>query len=332
MKKHHSISSCRNSDAAPHSCIGEFLSYLESSANVSPRTLTAYRTDLIQYFSFLREHWRLGDSDPLDPGMATPTDVRLFMGSQLDRGIKPRSIARKLASVKSCYRYLLESGAIGQSALSLVMTPRLSRNVPEFLSEDEAARLFEHFPQPRFDENKGSDVSGFEASRDLAVLELLYGCGLRLSEVIGLETADMDLQNGFLKITGKGRKQRIVPLGKPASDALRNYFEVRRNFFRISLERSGESSRAFVTTRGRQLYPMLVQRMTKRYLSSVTESERKNPHILRHSFATHLLNAGADLKSVSEMLGHSSLTTTELYTHVTFNRLREVYRKSHPRA
>ena len=332
MKKHPSISSCQPPVPEPHPCIGEFLSYLETSANVSPKTLTAYRTDLIQYFSFLREHWGLGEGDPMDPGRVAPMEVRLFMGSLLDRGIKPRSIARKLASVKSCYRYLLESGAIGQSALSLVMTPRLSRNVPEFLSEDEASRLFKHFSALRPDEGNGSEVSRFEATRDLAVLELLYGCGLRLSEVIGIETADMDLQNGFLKITGKGRKQRIVPLGKPATEALRNYFEVRLNFFRISLERAGESSRAFVTTRGRQLYPMLVQRMTKRYLSSVTESERKNPHILRHSFATHLLNAGADLKSVSEMLGHSSLTTTELYTHVTFNRLREVYMKSHPRA
>jgi integrase/recombinase XerC len=331
MKKNASMSGS-DRDAGGHPCIVAFLSYLESEGNVSPRTLIAYKTDLIQYFSFLREHWELAETDPVDPGRATVTDVRLFMGSLLDRSIQPRSIARKLASVKSCYRYLLESGSIDQSPLSLVMTPRLGRKVPEFLSEEEAGRLFERFPAPAAAGVNDSETARFEVARDIAVLEVLYGCGLRLSEVIGLETVDVDLQNGFLKITGKGRKQRIVPLGKPAADGLRNYFEVRRNFFRILEDRSGESSRAFVTTRGRQLYPMLVQRMTKRYLSSVTESERKNPHILRHSFATHLLNAGADLKSVSEMLGHSSLTTTELYTHVTFNRLREVYRKSHPRA
>jgi integrase/recombinase XerC len=319
-------------DAASYPCIASFMSFLESEGNVSPRTLTAYRTDLIQYFSFLREHWRLPEEAPVDPGRASVTDVRLFMGSLLDRGIQPRSIARKLASVKSCYRYLLESGAIDQSSLSLVMTPRLSRKVPEFLSEKEASLLFDSFPDAAAGSGKDSGISRFEAARNLAVLEVLYGCGLRLSEVIGLETVDIDLQHGFLKIMGKGRKQRIVPLGKSAAEALRNYFEVRRNFFRILEERDGESSKAFVTARGKELYPMLVQRMTKRYLSPVTESERKNPHILRHSFATHLLNAGADLKSVSEMLGHSSLTTTELYTHVTFSRLREVYRKSHPRA
>jgi integrase/recombinase XerC len=318
--------------ADEHPCIAPFMSFLESSGNVSPRTLTAYRTDLIQYFTFLRGHWGLPDDAIADPGRVTVMDVRLFMGSLLDRGIQPRSIARKLASVKSCYRFLLETGVIEASPLSLVMTPRIARKVPEFLGEEETGKLFDHFGECAAASGDDSEAGRYEASRDLAVLETLYGCGLRLSEVIGLETVDIDLQHGFLKITGKGRKQRIVPLGKSASDALRNYFEVRRNFFRISEEGTGASPRAFVTTRGRQLYPMLVQRMTKRYLSTITESERKNPHILRHSFATHLLNAGADLTSVSEMLGHSSLTTTELYTHVTFNRLREVYRKSHPRA
>ncbi|NTU93947.1 MAG: tyrosine-type recombinase/integrase [Chlorobiaceae bacterium] len=316
----------------PEPCVAAFLSFLESARSLSPRTLTAYRTDLIQFFSFLRGLWNLSESEPLDPGRTEVADVRLFMGRLLEQGIQPRSIARKLAALKSCYRYLLDTGVIERSPLSLVMTPRIARKVPEFLSEEEAGRLFRSFGLAAGSGAAGSAALRFEVARDLAVLELLYGCGLRLSEVIGLQAADIDLLNGFLKITGKGRKQRIVPLGRPAAEALRNYFEVRRNFFRIVEELAGETSRVFVTTRGRQLYPMLVQRMTKRYLASVTESERKNPHILRHSFATHLLNAGADLKSVSEMLGHSSLTTTELYTHVTFTRLREVYRKAHPRA
>jgi len=310
----------------------DFLAFLESERSLSPRTLTAYRTDLVQFLSFLRVHWKLPENTPVDPARTGVADVRLFMGSLLDRGVQPRSIARKLAAVKSCYRYLLDTGVIERSPLTLVMTPRLARKVPGFLSEEETGRLFEGFRQQGQVGEAMSEAGRYEVARDLALLEVMYGCGLRLSEVIGLEIADIDLQNGFLKITGKGRKQRIVPLGNSAAGALRNYFEVRRNFFRISLEGAGETSRAFLTTRGRQIYPMLVQRMTKRYLSSVTESERKNPHILRHSFATHLLNAGADLKSVSEMLGHSSLTTTELYTHVTFSRLREVYLKSHPRA
>lgn len=317
---------------SPDPCVTAFLSHLESARGLSAKTLVAYRTDLVQFFSFLRNLWNLAEGEPIDPARTTVPDVRLFMGHLLDSGIQPRSIARKLAAVKSCYRFLLDTGSLEHSPLSLVMTPRLPRKVPEFLSEEEAGRLFDRSGLANSVDRDASAEVRFEVARDLAVLEVLYGCGLRLSEVIDLQMADIDLQNGFLKVTGKGRKQRVVPLGTPASEALRNYFEVRRNFFRISLERAEETARAFVTIRGRQLYPMLVQRMTKRYLSSVTESERKNPHILRHSFATHLLNAGADLKSVSEMLGHSSLTTTELYTHVTFNRLREVYQKAHPRA
>jgi len=314
-----------------------FLHHLQAARNVSARTITAYRTDMLQFFLFLKAAGGLDHLGAIDPERVEVADVRLFMGHLLDRGIQPRSIARKLASVKSYYRFLLETGRIDRSPLSLVLTPRLDRKVPHFLSEEQAERLFEEFvPTGREhfanEEGKKAAIRVFEQSRDRAVLEVLYGCGLRLSELIALESMDVDLLHGFLKITGKGRKQRIVPLGGPAVEAFRNYFEVRRNFFRISEEGAGESSRVFVTAKGRPLYPMLVQRMTKRYLSPVTESARKNPHMLRHSFATHMLNGGADLKSVSEMLGHSSLTTTELYTHVTFNRLREAYTKAHPRA
>jgi integrase/recombinase XerC len=314
-----------------------FLHHLQSARNVSARTITAYRTDMLQFFLFLKEAGGLDHLDAVDPERVEVADVRLFMGHLLGRSIQPRSIARKLASVKSYYRFLLETGKIDHSPLSLVFTPRLDRKVPCFLSEEQTGRLFDGFVAADADhsgckEGRKDSVQLFELSRDRAALEVLYGCGLRLSELIALESPDTDLSHGFLKITGKGRKQRIVPLGSPAVEALRNYFEVRRNFFRISEEGVSESSRVFVTAKGRPLYPMLVQRMTKRYLSPVTESARKNPHMLRHSFATHMLNGGADLKSVSEMLGHSSLTTTELYTHVTFNRLREAYTKAHPRA
>jgi len=324
-------------DVARCQWLEQFLSHLQAVRNVSPKTVTAYRCDLLQYFSFLKQEAGFDTLEAVEPERAEVADVRLFMGYLLDRGIQPRSIARKLASIKSFYRFLLETGRIISSPLSLVVTPRLDKKVPRFLSEDESRKLFKRFEFPEDSavsqgDGKKADVRQFEAFRDRAVLEVLYGCGLRLSELIALERSDVDLAHGFLKVTGKGRKQRIVPLGEPAVEALRKYFEVRRNFFRIPLERTGESSRVFVTSRGRQLYPMLVQRMTKKYLTPVSESEKKNPHILRHSFATHMLNGGADLKSVSEMLGHISLTTTELYTHVTFSRLKEIYDKAHPGA
>jgi integrase/recombinase XerC len=143
----------------------------------------------------------------------------------------------------------------------------------------------------------------------------------------------LDLEGGYVKLTGKGRKQRIVPVGQQAVAVLKKYFEVRRNFFRMKVRgEAGELIYVFVTQKGKKLYPMLIQRLTRKYLASVTDQKKKNPHLLRHTFATHLLNSGADLNSVSEMLGHSNLSTTEIYTHVTFERLKEVYRKAHPKA
>jgi integrase/recombinase XerC len=324
------------SSAGDYHLLPLFFSYLQSGKNVSVRTVTAYRTDLIQFFSFLVQHLNIQDVKSLDPGDVTVVDVRLFMGYLLDRGIQPRSIARKLAAVKSFYRYLLDTGRLVKSPLSLVSTPKTKKSVPGFLTEDQTDMLFSLVlsdPEETYaGADEGDAVRLFDAARDRAVLEILYGCGLRLSELTGLEFQHVNLEQGLLRITGKGRKQRIVPLGNPAASALKKYFEVRRNFFRIIKEGADDSNHVFVTNRGKQLYPMFVQRMTKKYLSSVTESEKKNPHILRHSFATHMLNSGADLKSVSEMLGHSNLTTTEIYTHVTFNRLKEVYRKAHPKA
>ena len=178
-----------------------------------------------------------------------------------------------------------------------------------------------------------STEESFIVERDRSILELLYGSGLRVSELIGLTTESLDLERGYVKLTGKGRKQRIVPVGQQAVNALKKYFEVRRNFFRMT-EGSGGGAfvYVFVTKKGQKLYPMLLQRMTTKYLVSVTEQKKKNPHLLRHTFATHLLNNGADLESVSEMLGHSNLATTEIYTHVTFERLKEVYQKAHPNA
>ncbi|NTW09976.1 MAG: tyrosine-type recombinase/integrase, partial [Chlorobiaceae bacterium] len=212
---------------------------------------------------------------------------------------------------------------------------RSATKIPGFLTETQAEKLFNDvIPSGLADSGrKRTDAVTrlFESERDRSILELLYGSGLRVSELAGLQTGDIDLDAGFVKLTGKGRKQRIVPIGKHAAEALKKYFEVRRNFFRINREGDAAASVfAFVTRTGKKLYPVFVQRLTRRYLGPVTEQKKKNPHLLRHSFATHLLNGGADIQSVSEMLGHSNLSTTEIYTHVTFERLRDVYRKAHP--
>jgi integrase/recombinase XerC len=317
--------------------INAFLDHLRSRKNLSPHTVTAYRADLVQYFSFLLEHFRIADFDGFEQEQVNAVDVRLYMGSLLDRGLQQRSIARKLASVKSFYRFMQETGQVKNSVFSYISTPKYPKRVPAFLTEQQAEKLFNEvlpagMAEPRKSVRSPVEES-FVAERDRSILELLYSCGLRVSELTGLTTDRLDLDRGYVKLIGKGSKERIVPVGRPAVDALKKYFEVRRNFFRIPVLGSPESLHyVFVTNKGKKLYPMLIQRLTKKYLVSVTEQKQKNPHILRHSFATHLLNSGADLNSVSEMLGHSNLSTTEIYTHVTFDRLKEVYLKAHPKA
>ncbi|NTW69215.1 MAG: tyrosine recombinase XerC [Chlorobiaceae bacterium] len=323
--------------AENYELVTDFLSSLRSRKNLSPNTVKAYRTDLIQFFSFLLYHFRLETLKGFDLEKVEPVDVRLFMGALIERGVQPRSIARKLASVKSFYRYHQERGTITSSVFSYIATPRFLKRVPAFLTEQQTEKLFnEVLPScsgAHPAQQKSPIEEDFIAMRDRSILELLYSCGLRVSELTGLTTDRLDLDGGYVKLTGKGNKQRIVPVGRDAVEALKKYFEVRRNFFRIPLGGSAESlNYVFVTKKGKRLYPMLLQRLTKKYLVSVTEQKQKNPHILRHSFATHLLNSGADLSCVSEMLGHSNLSTTEIYTHVTFDRLKDVYRKAHPKA
>ncbi|MBF0586498.1 tyrosine-type recombinase/integrase [Prosthecochloris sp. N3] len=321
-------------DIPSYPFLNEFLDYLEVERQFSRHTCEAYRNDLSQFYRFLVDEHAGSGTCPVAPADVSVLDIRLFMGALLDRGMSPKSIARKLAAIKSFYNYLLETGNIKASVAAQVMTPRFSKAVPGFVQEREMKRLFDdvlsQMPKSRPGKN-GADAR-FTLARDRALLEVLYGCGLRISELIALEHDQVNLDDGLVRVEGKGRKQRIVPLGEQAAIALRNYFEVKRNFFRIQKESLDDAPYVFVTKKGRRIYPVLVQRVTKKYLSTVTEIRNKNPHVLRHSFATHMLNSGADLTSVSEMLGHTNLTTTEIYTHVTFGRIREVYSKAHPRA
>ncbi|MEI8185697.1 MAG: tyrosine recombinase XerC [Chlorobiaceae bacterium] len=317
--------------------VSDFLGKLRSRKNLSPNTVIAYRTDLVQFFSFLARHFELDDLHGFDPEKVTAVDVRFFMASLIERGVKQRSIARKIVAVKSFYRYLQETGHIKSSVISCIITPKYPRHVPDFLTEQQTEKLFNQvLPESVKDcsnSEKNALCHSFVFERDRSILELLYGSGLRISELIGLTVECLDLERGYVKLTGKGNKQRIVPVGQASIQALKKYFEVRRNFFRINTKaEAGTFQYVFLTKRGRQLYPVFIQRLTRKYLDSVTEQKQKNPHILRHSFATHLLNSGADLNSVSEMLGHSNLSTTEIYTHVTVERLKEVYRKAHPKA
>ncbi|MDX2129668.1 MAG: tyrosine recombinase XerC [Chloroherpetonaceae bacterium] len=315
--------------------VSKFLNFLEEEKQFSPHTLEAYKTDLSHFYQFLQKHFEVKNSDDINLKEIDAITIRLYLGDLLDTGYETKSIGRKLASVKSFFKYLITSKVLESSPAAGVSTPKVSKKLPSFLNESQTETLFQQL------EEVGRD-GDFEGVRDRAILELLYSSGLRLSELVGLNTSDIDLQTGLVKVLGKGKKHRIVPIGNKAISSLKNYFDVKNKFFNISpskffdiTESHGErhdKEPLFMTEKGKRIYPVLVQRLTERVLLPVTEMKKKSPHVLRHTFATHLLNKGADLRSVSEMLGHSSLSTTEIYTHVTFERLKEVYSKAHPKA
>jgi len=315
--------------------VEKFLTHLREEKQFSPHTLEAYKTDLIHFYQFLQKHFEVESSNEINLKDVDAITIRLYLGDLLDSGYETKSIGRKLASVKSFFKYLITAKVLESSPAASVSTPKVSKKLPSFLNENQTETLFQQLEEV----GNGGD---FEGVRDRAILELLYSSGLRLSELVGLNITDVDLQNRLVKVLGKGKKHRIVPIGNKAISSLKNYFEVKNKFFNISstkfietIEKSYQKTEReplFLTEKGKRVYPVLVQRLTERVLLPVTEMKKKSPHVLRHTFATHMLNNGADLRSVSEMLGHSSLSTTEIYTHVTFERLKEVYNKAHPKA
>lgn len=307
-----------------HPWLETYLRSLEVERRYSPHTVQAYRTDLLQFFDFLGRHFELESSDIVDLRQVDALTIRLWMGELLSEQREARSIVRKLAAVKSFFKHCVEAKYLTASPAAVVKSPKVEKCLPTFLNPEQTRKLFDEVLT-------ALDPNSFEGRRDRAILELLYGSGLRLSELIALNLEDIDIENGLVKVLGKGKKHRIVPFGNLAKDALKKYFEVRENLLNVLVE-ARHTQAVFLTAKAERIYPMLVQRLVKKYLGRVTEMKKKSPHVLRHTFATHLLNNGADLRSVSEMLGHSNLATTEIYTHVTFERLKEVYQQSHPKA
>ncbi|HTO95182.1 MAG TPA: tyrosine recombinase XerC [Bacteroidota bacterium] len=289
-----------------------FLDHIGAARNYSAHTVAAYRRDLAEFTAFCTEAGLAAEVSAVDRRA-----VRAFLAALHDRGLAPRSIARKLACLKSFFGYCRKSGAVRVSPAANVAAPRLERRLPRTLGEESVARLME---QP--------DASAPEGLRDRALLEVLYGAGLRLSEMIALRGADIDFPGGTLKVTGKGSKQRIVPFGSGAGKALRAWLAVRH----LVAARGAGVPNVFVSARGKAMSPKGVNRLMNRYIAMVSEIEQRSPHVLRHTFATHLLDRGADLRAVKELLGHESLSTTQVYTHVSMGHLRKVYAQAHPRA
>jgi integrase/recombinase XerC len=291
-----------------------FLTYLRSERNYSPHTVAAYREDLRGFAEFVASR---GGADSL--GAVRTDHLRKYLGVLLEEGFARRSIARKLACLRSFFRYLVRTGVLADNPATAIATPRLDARLPVYLEEREAEALM---AQP--------DRTTPEGSRDAAVLEVLYGTGIRLSELLGLSARDLDLRSATLRVTGKGSKTRVVPLGTAAKLALDGYLSVRKT---LAARAPGPAPRqVFLTDRGKPMSPKGVNRLVSRYITQVAEVQKKSPHVLRHTFATHMLNRGADLQAVRELLGHESLSTTQVYTHVSVERLKKIYAQAHPKA
>ena len=293
--------------------VRKFLEYLEIERNYYSNTILSYETDLMSFLQFV-------NGEGLNSFDAVHKEhLRAFIGSLLDHGFNQKSVARKIAALRSFFKFLRKHKIIDSNPALILITPKVKKNLPTYLDERSIDELL-----------KLPDQTTLKGKRDSAIMELFYGTGIRLSELINLNITDLKFDTGLLKVKGKGRKERIVPIGSVAAKSILEYLKTRRDVNKtknITCERP-----LFVSEKGERLYPQAVGRIVKKYINAISEIEKKSPHVLRHTFATHLLNRGADIRAVKELLGHESLSTTQVYTHVSAARLRKVYEDSHPKA
>lgn len=298
-----------------HTTIARFLRHMRVERNASDLTLKSYREDLMMLVGYLAEA-RGGDAPT--PGDVTVFDLRGYVAALHESGYAKTTIARRLASMRSFFRFGQREGCTKTNPAKPLRNPRKGRSLPHFLSADDLGKLLE---SPPADEPLGL--------RDRAILETMYSAGLRISELVGLNDGDLDTADGVVRVRGKGRRERLAPIGSYALRALQQWQGVRKLH---ANESGGLDAPVFVNKFGRRITTRSVARMLEKYLKLTGLDLRTTPHSLRHSFATHLLDRGADIRSVQELLGHKSLVTTQIYTHVSTAALRAAYEKAHPRA
>lgn len=297
-----------------HTATARFLRYLTVERNASELTIKSYREDLTSLAEYLTEAF---GHDP-SPSEVTPIDLRGFVAALHEAGYAKSSVSRKLASMRSFFRFSQREGIVDSNPAKPLRNPRRDRKLPHFLSTDEIGQLLDAPP--------ATQPLGL---RDRAILETMYSAGLRVSEAVGVNDADLDFENGLVRVRGKGKRERLAPLGSFAMRAVKRWVKERSL---SPKEPKGGTAPVFVNKFGRRLTTRSVGRMLEKHLKHVGLDTRTTPHTLRHSFATHLLDRGADIRSVQELLGHKSLITTQIYTHVSTAGLREAYEKAHPRA
>ncbi len=282
--------------------IEKFIRYLEIEKNYSRHTVTNYKLDLEDFRDFL-------GANPLES--VDYLALRKYLAVLKEKTLTARSVSRRLSTLRSFFKFLIREGFIKANPTVSISSPKQEKHLPEFLTEEEVVRLIE-----------AAAMTDERGLRDRAILELFYSTGMRISELVGMNVADLDCIGGIAKVMGKGKKERIIPVGDHAISAVRTYLEKRKK----------ESAALFLNKNGRRISDRGVRGIVDKYMRRVSVRKGISPHTLRHSFATHLLNRGADLRSVQELLGHANLSTTQIYTHLTTERLKSVYDKAHPRA
>lgn len=289
----------------------QFLEYLQLEKRYSPHTISAYQNDLNNFFSFIEEEY--GDTPIKEVNYQM---VRSWIVNLIENAISTRSVNRKITTLKSFYKYLLKQEIVEENPMRKIISPKQGKKVNNVVSRDSMDLLLD---KVEFENN-------YTGMRNKLIIEMFYLTGMRLAELINLNVQDVDVAEKVLRVTGKRNKQRLIPFPSYFANTIQAYI-VERN----DVEKANVNTYLFLTEKGKQMYPKLVYNIVKTYLSKVTSIEKKSPHVLRHTFATHMLNEGADLNSIKEILGHANLSATQVYTHNTIDKLKEVYNQAHPR-
>ena len=285
----------------------KFITYLSSEKRFSEHTIKSYTTDLKQFTSFLSSEFQIID----EINEISFQIIRTWIASLLEKGINPRSVNRKISTLKTYFKFLIREGVLIENPITKVVAPKSKKRLPVFIEEDQIASLLN---EVQFEE-------GFVGQRNKLIIELFYVTGIRLSELINIKISDVDFNNQSIKVLGKRNKERIIPLSSNVVNDLN-----------IFIENNQKNKYLFTNLEGEKLYNKLVYRLVNKYIGEISSVNKKSPHILRHTFATHMLNNGADINAIKELLGHANLSATQVYTHNTIEKLKTVYKQAHPRA
>lgn len=292
--------------------IDSFLNFIAFEKRYSKHTISSYSIDLSQYITFLESTFSISNPELADYQM-----IRTWILSLVENKIEPRTVNRKIATLKSFYKYLLRQNRITINPVDRIKAPKIQKRLPVFIEESHIDLLFKNIA---FEDT-------FESTRDRLILELLYATGIRLSELLALKNEHINLIDNSIRVLGKGNKQRVIPIHKNAKEIIQKY-----NIIKSQTFQQLNTENLILTDKGENAYPVFIQRIVKKYLTMISPADRKSPHVMRHTFATHMLNNGADLTAIKDLMGHSSLAATQIYTHNSIEKLKNIFKQAHPKA